>query len=85
MIRIRASLSGTIANDKASLLKTIEQERRMELFMEWGHRWLDLKRWNKATIILAPIKAEWQPTDILYPIPESQILNDPNIKQNPGY
>lgn len=88
VIRNRAGLSDTPANDKASLLLAIEQERKSELFTEWGHRWFDLKRTNRADAILAPIKgSNWDATDVLYPIPEAQLLNDPamNNAQNPGY
>jgi starch-binding outer membrane protein, SusD/RagB family len=88
VIRARAGLTATTANDKASLLMAIEQERKVELFTEHGHRWLDLKRTGRAEVILAPIKgSNWQPTDVLYPIPQYQILNDPamNNAQNPGY
>jgi hypothetical protein len=85
-IRTRAGLSNTSASDKASLLLAIEQERRIELFVEWGHRWLDLKRTGRASAILAPLKgADWQSTDILWPIPQSQINTNPSLIQNPGY
>lgn len=87
-IRNRAGLGNTSANDQASLLSAIEQERRVEFFTEWAHRWLDLKRWSKAHERFSPIKGiTWQTTDQLYPIPEAQILNDPSMrgKQNPGY
>lgn len=85
IIRTRAMLPGTAANDKTGLLLAIEQERRVELFMEWGHRWLDLKRWDLATTKIGPLKSDWQATDMLYPIPDAQILNDPAMTQNPGY
>ncbi|HEX9827425.1 MAG TPA: RagB/SusD family nutrient uptake outer membrane protein [Flavobacteriaceae bacterium] len=84
-IRNRAGLPNTTANDQSSLLLAIEHERRIEFFAEFGHRWLDLKRTNRADAILAPIKADWQSTDALYPIPEIQITNNPNTTQNEGY
>lgn len=71
---------------KATALLAVEKERRIELFSEWGHRWLDLKRTGRANAILSIIKgANWQSTDELYPIPNSEILNNPNLSQNPGY
>ena len=85
IIRTRAGLSNTTATDKPSLLLAVEHERQVELFAEWGHRWLDLKRTNRATTILGPLKTGWQLTDELYPIPLSQLQNDPNMSQNPGY
>jgi starch-binding outer membrane protein, SusD/RagB family len=84
MIRSRANLGETTANDQASLLEAILQERRVELFTEWGHRWLDLKRSDTINEVLGPIKPEWEPTSALYPVPEYQVLNSP-VTQNPGY
>lgn len=74
------------AINKTDLLLKIEHERRMELFAEWGHRWLDLKRSDRVDLILAPVKSGWESTDVLYPIPQSDILVNQNLKpQNPGY
>jgi starch-binding outer membrane protein, SusD/RagB family len=86
-VRVRAGLPETTANDEITLLAAIARERRVELFTEWGHRWLDLKRTNSADAALAPLKVDWQKEDVLYPIPENQILNDPAMRnaQNPGY
>lgn len=84
-IRTRAGLANTTANDKPSLLAAIEQERWVELFYEWGHRWFDLARTDRANAVLGALKLNWVPTDILYPIPEAQILRAPVTTQNPGY
>lgn len=85
VIRTRAGLLSSSANDKTSLLNAIEQERRVELFAEWGHRWFDIKRTGKSTQVLSPLKPGWQPTDILFPIPQSELLKNPKLTQNPGY
>ncbi|MFA4870214.1 MAG: RagB/SusD family nutrient uptake outer membrane protein [Pedobacter sp.] len=72
--------------DKATALLAVEDERRVEFFSEWGHRWLDLKRTNRANTILAPLKgSKWQNTDVLYPIPVTELLNNKNLVQNLGY
>ena len=85
-IRQRAGLATTTANDKASMLQAIENERQVELFCEWGHRWFDLKRTGRINIVLGVEKASnWQSTDILYPIPQNEILKNPALTQNPGY
>lgn len=86
-IRLRAGLLPTTATSKATLLEAIEQERKVELFSEWGHRWLDLRRWGKADAVLAPFKgATWKSTDVLYPIPELEMRTNYNLKpQNSGY
>lgn len=85
-IRNRAGLSDTTATDLSEVMNIIERERKLELFTEWGHRWLDLKRWGKSTEVLAPIKTKWNATDTLYPIPRSEINKNMNLKpQNAGY
>ena len=71
---------------KSDALLAVEKERRLEFFAEWGHRWLDLKRTNRANDILSIVKAiNWQSTDVLYPIPSTEIINNKNLKQNEGY
>ncbi|HEX9825538.1 MAG TPA: RagB/SusD family nutrient uptake outer membrane protein [Flavobacteriaceae bacterium] len=85
MIRNRAGLDNTTANSQSALLLAIEVERRHELFCEMGHRWLDLKRTGRTDAVLGPIKPNWNAEDVLYPIPESEILKNPNLTQNPGY
>jgi hypothetical protein len=86
IIRNRAGLPNTTAVTEVQMLDAIMRERRVELFAEWGHRWFDLIRSGSADAILAPIKgASWQTADQLYPIPASDILNNPNLSQNPNY
>jgi len=87
MIRNRAGLPNTTASTTSTLLDDIVRQRRAEFFVEWGHRWLDLKRFDLADAVLSAVKANWESTDQLYPIPEIQILNAPNMfgQQNPGY
>lgn len=70
-----------------TLLNEIAQERRIELFAEGGHRWLDLKRTRMTLTTLSPISyKKWEDTDVLYPVPQSEIVNNPNLgPQNQGY
>ncbi|MCS3800879.1 RagB/SusD family nutrient uptake outer membrane protein [Niastella sp. OAS944] len=89
-IRNRAGLpdySGLM--DKDSVLDAIYHERRVELFTEWGHRWLDLIRTNTIDKVMnsaAPAKGgTWSHYKALYPIPQSEILINSNLKQNEGY
>lgn len=84
-IRVRAGLSELEDLDQEAILLEVQRQRRLEFFGEWGHRWLDLKRTNSAGEVLAPIKEDWQATDVLYPIPQSELQDDPNLTQNPGY
>jgi hypothetical protein len=86
-IRMRAGLAAketTISSEQC--FQAIEQERRIELFAEWGHRWFDLKRTNRANTVLSAAKgSRWQTNDQLYPIPFSELETDPNLEQNDGY
>jgi hypothetical protein len=85
-IRQRAGLSDTTVNTSEDLLQAILQERRIELFSEFGHRWFDLKRTGQANAILSTIKPAWKNSDTLLPIPESELLvNSHLLPQNPGY
>jgi hypothetical protein len=87
VIRRRAGLPSlpiTISQDQC--LAAVEKERKTELFTEWGHRWIDLKRLGRANDVLSAEKGSvWQSADQLYPIPFSEIDRDPNMVQNPGY
>lgn len=89
VIRSRAGLAGTTANDKISLLASVLHERQVELFTEFGHRWFDLKRANTVEAVMGsvtPLKGgTWKTTDQLYPIPVSDIQMNPNLVQNLGY
>ena len=84
-IRSRAGLPTTTATSVETILAAIDNERRVELFTE-GHRWLDLKRTQKADALLSIIKgSNWQTTDVLYPIPEEEMKRNPFLVQNSGY
>lgn len=88
-IRQRAGLPSATSEfpevNQEQLIELILLERRRELFTEWGHRWLDLKRTEMAREVLPPLKPLWDNTDVLYPIPEDELKKNPNLTQNPGY
>lgn len=89
VIRGRAGLNGLpYTLTQTEVTEAIEKERRLELFAEWGHRWLDLKRTGKASAVLSqyPIKQPWEGDhQLLYPIPPKELQSNPNLKPNPGY
>jgi hypothetical protein len=80
---ISASLTQTQLRDK------ILNERRVELFTEWGHRWFDLKRSNTLDAVMTQAElikgGTWANYKRVCPIPLSDILLNPAITQNPGY
>jgi len=69
----------------AELSEKIERERRVELFTECGHRWLDLRRMGKASETMQTIRSDWKATKELWPIPQSQRALNPALGQNEGY
>lgn len=85
-IRHRAALPDTSADNEQQLIDAIIQERRVEFFSELGHRFFDLKRTGLLNTTLSPIKPGWNVTDVFWPIPESELLLNPNLlPQNQGY
>lgn len=88
VIRIRAGLPEFNADNQSEILDDILKQRQAELFTEWGHRWLDLKRSQTINDVLGTLKgADWQSDDQLYPIPQTELDRNPSIKghQNPNY
>jgi hypothetical protein len=86
-IRDRAGLPNLPQTlDQSDILAAVAQERKIELFAEWGHRWFDLKRTGQAQTVLSGDKGFAVPANqLLYPIPASELINDANLVQNPGY
>ena len=86
IVRQRAGLENTTANTQQEILDAISKERKWEFFAEQGLRWFYLKHSNRASLILEPIKTGWRETDILLPLPQEELLLNPNLEpQNPGY
>jgi hypothetical protein len=89
VIRSRAGLPNTTMNTQAGLLAAILHERQIELFSEWGHRWLDLKRTGKVDSVMSAVTPQkggtWNSDWQLYPIVQTELLLDPNLTQNAGY
>jgi len=86
-VRSRAGLPAANPADQNAFDLVMEKERQVEFFAEWGHRWLDLKRTNRAETILKPLSLtnSWKPGSELYPVPAGEIGNNPLLVQNPGY
>jgi starch-binding outer membrane protein, SusD/RagB family len=81
------ALSLTLNKEQA--LAAVAHERQLELFTEWGDRWLDLKRTGKVEEVMSvitPLKGgQWNNNWAYYPIPLPDIQKNPNLEQNAGY
>lgn len=81
---------------KRDALLALEQERKVELFTE-GHRWFDLRRWKgidnpaltRAEELMPAIAVAkggtWEKYKLLFPIPQTEVLVNTNLKQNDEY
>lgn len=77
-------------NTQAKLRDYIRHERRVEFAFE-GQRYNDLKRWNIAHIKLPALKTPanvplvFEMKNYLLPFQQSELDNNPQLKQNDGY
>lgn len=85
LIRNTAGLPDTPAVTEAAIFNDIMLQRRLEFFTEYSHRFFDLKRTGQLNAVLTPVKPGWNNTDAHWPIPETELLANPNMTQNPGY
>lgn len=89
-VRNRAGLPNTTATSQAEVRSALRMERRYEFIGE-GHRWFDLKRYGTAVETMNQWFAEngrnvqIDATQLVLPLPQSQIDTDPAITQNAGY
>jgi starch-binding outer membrane protein, SusD/RagB family len=88
-IRERAGLLPTTTTDANILLTEIAEENRKEFFCEWGHRWFDLKRTKTINQIMPAVavikETTWKTEYQLLPVPQYEILSNPNMTQNDAY
>ncbi|HEY6502986.1 MAG TPA: RagB/SusD family nutrient uptake outer membrane protein [Chitinophagaceae bacterium] len=83
---VRGAVTGSETG--TALLTAIQTERRKELMME-GHRFFDLKRTTRTVnrtqscnsfCTLLPANRAWA-----FPVPQTEMLANRNMEQNPGY
>ncbi|WP_293302446.1 RagB/SusD family nutrient uptake outer membrane protein [Pedobacter sp. UBA4863] len=82
VVRNRAGLTNAISlADKNAALEAVANERRFELFAEWGHRLFDLKRTGKALGVLSqnPDKVGINAKRIKFPIPSTEVARNPRL------
>lgn len=87
IIRDRAGLTGyPDFQNKEECLDAVFQERRVELFGEWGKRFIDLKRLGTIDVELGERKELWEDgVSKRMPIPYSETLYNTKLMQNEGY
>lgn len=84
-VRQKAGIPALTSSIREDLLNKITEENRKEFFAEHGNRFLTLKR-NDRLGTLSIVKPNWQPFHEVWPIPQAEILLNPNLNpQNPGY
>src|SRR5690606_38092282 len=75
--------------DKEALLDSIMVERQRELFCEYGHRWLDLKRTEKVNDVMSVVTPQkgglWLSSWAVWPLPHTDINNNRKLIQNKDY
>jgi hypothetical protein len=85
-IRHTAGLPDTVASTSEEIVSAVLAERRFEFFTEQGQRFFDLKRTGNLDTVLSDVKAGWNSTDILWPLPATELIANPNLRpQNAGY
>lgn len=85
LVRTRVKLPAITATDQAEVRQAIWTERRLELAMEHD-RWFDLVRTGQAEAAMAADgKTFITGKHELFPIPNNQLVQTPEMVQNPGY
>lgn len=89
-VRTRAALPNITSADVNSLRAVIKQERKWELageYQEYGdlQRWGDIESTISNNAAAQRIGVSYGPFMELFPIPQGQLMENPNLTQNPGY
>jgi len=84
LIRERVQLSKITITDKEQLRKLIWKERHLELAFEHD-RWFDLVRTKQAETVMKAVGKPFLAKHYLFPIPDAQLIQTPEMKQNPGW
>lgn len=91
LVRNRAQLPNTTATSKDNLRLAIENESRLEFAFE-GKRWMDLKRrgrfievMQRSTDHQSTFASNLNENKLIWPIPQTELDLNANLKQNMGY
>ena len=83
-VRNRVKLPNVTTTDQVQLRNAIYLERRLELAMEHD-RWFDLLRTRRAAEVMTALGFPFQDRNYLFPIPNVQLIQTPEMTQNPGW
>lgn len=84
VLRTRAKAPAVSVTAQADVLLAVERERVYELAFE-GQRWYDLVRTGRAQAVMSAFSPNWNVRYELWPVPQTEIQQNPNLTQNPGY
>lgn len=84
IVRGRVKLPSITTLDQLELRKLIWKERQLELAFEHD-RWFDLVRTKQAEAIMKAAGKPFQQKHYLFPIPDSQLIQTPEMVQNNGW
>ncbi len=87
-VRNRAGLGDLDAAQmsQSDVLRAVMEERQKEFFCEMGHRFFDLRRTGQIDEVLGACDwKQWHSYRQWLPVPQAELLNNRNLKQNAGY
>ncbi|WP_416448511.1 RagB/SusD family nutrient uptake outer membrane protein [Leeuwenhoekiella sp. A2] len=84
LVRERVNLSDITTTDQGALRQMIWNERRLELAFEHD-RWFDLIRTGQAESVMTALGLPFGEKNKLFPIPNDQLIQTPEMTQNPGW
>lgn len=88
VVRSRAGIESLDAANmtQQQVLDSVLTERHKEFFCEMGHRFFDLRRTGKIDEVLGACDYKsWEHYRQWLPVPQAELLNNPNLTQNEGY
>ena len=84
-VRERVGLAPVTGLSQEAMRQQIWDERRLELAFEHD-RWFDLVRTGQAEQVMQALGLPFDPSrHYLFPIPENQLIQTPEMEQNPGW
>ena len=84
LVRERVNLADITTTDQGALRQMIWNERRLELAFEHD-RWFDLIRTGQAESVMTALGLPFSEKNKLFPIPNDQLIQTPEMTQNPGW